>query len=270
MVRTIQPRPGAQLVEVAVASVVVAVMLVCSLDLLGASLRGSAVTSRMAQADKLAESLMAETEELPFDSPAPDLIPKRRRDFRKLADFNGWSASPPVDRDGNEVADKAWQRTVSIELADPLNLNPQFSGPGQEASAVQVTVKVEHNGKTVKTLTGLRVKSWDDSIRLGNESGRHVDVSNQPPHIDVAQAGPLTGQSPLTVTFDVSNTFDPEGDSLTFAWEFGDSSGGSGSSITHKYTNSSNEPQTVSTLLTVTDSRGASTQKTFHVHLDFE
>ena len=270
MARTFQFRRGMQMVEVAVASVVVALLLVSSLNLLSASLRGSRASSRLAQAASLAESLMSEIDEMPFSWPPPETISAKRNEFAALGEFQGWTASPPVDRDGTAIASDSWRRTVSIRPMNPMNVGQLLAQSATDAEAVLVNVTVEHNDKVVKVLSSLRFKSWDDSVRLADEKGQHVDVSNQPPMIVVRQAGPLTGTSPLTVTFDVSDTVDPDGDSLTYEWDFGDSTPAVGNTMTHVFTNATGDPSSVNTVLTVTDAKGAVSQKAFPVHLDFE
>ena len=47
--------------------------------------------------------------------------------------------------------------------------------------------------------------------------------------------GPYSGQPAVAVQFDGSTSTDPNGDSLTYAWDFGDSSFGSGVNPTHVY-----------------------------------
>ena len=49
------------------------------------------------------------------------------------------------------------------------------------------------------------------------------DGGNQPP-IAVAQVSPTAGVAPLEVSFDARQSVDPDGDSLTFHWDFGDGS----------------------------------------------
>lgn len=65
-------------------------------------------------------------------------------------------------------------------------------------------------------------------------------------------AVPLKGAAPLTVTFDASDSSDPDGQIVSYAWEFGDGGTGSGVGTTHTY----NDPGTYVARLTVTDDQG--------------
>ena len=58
--------------------------------------------------------------------------------------------------------------------------------------------------------------------------------SNRPPSA-VISAQPTEGPPPLTVGFSSAGTTDPEGDSLTFLWDFGDGSGSSEANPVHVY-----------------------------------
>ena len=48
-------------------------------------------------------------------------------------------------------------------------------------------------------------------------------------------ANPTSGESPLSVNFDASGSFDPGGESITYAWSFGDGSTGNGVAARHTY-----------------------------------
>jgi len=79
-------------------------------------------------------------------------------------------------------------------------------------------------------------------------------VANQPP-VAVAVSDITIGQAPLSVNFDGSQSYDPEGDVLTYVWNFGDGSvNGSGVAVPHTFT----VPGTYTVKLGVTDSLGAS------------
>jgi PKD repeat protein len=48
-------------------------------------------------------------------------------------------------------------------------------------------------------------------------------------------ANPTSGESPLSVDFDASSSFDPDGESITYAWRFGDGATGNGVVAGHTY-----------------------------------
>jgi uncharacterized repeat protein (TIGR01451 family) len=61
-------------------------------------------------------------------------------------------------------------------------------------------------------------------------------TANRAP-IAVASADPVTGPAPLDVNFDGRGSSDPDGDPLTYEWDFGDGSPtASGATTTHRYT----------------------------------
>ena len=76
-------------------------------------------------------------------------------------------------------------------------------------------------------------------------------IENQPPTA-VATALPLSGQAPLTVSFDGTGSSDPEGGPLWYYWIFGDGQTGSGATPTHEY----ESPGIYSVVLGVTDDYG--------------
>ena len=74
--------------------------------------------------------------------------------------------------------------------------------------------------------------------------------SNRQP-VATTTATPDSGESPLTVTFDASASFDPDGNLLTFGWDFGDGTRGNGPVVTKQY-----PAGTYKASLTVTDLGG--------------
>lgn len=79
-------------------------------------------------------------------------------------------------------------------------------------------------------------------------------VGNTPP-VPVVEIHPTSGEAPLFVKAEASQSFDPDGDSLSFSWDFGDGTSAEGQSVEHRY---DAEGEYLLTL-TVTDSRGLST-----------
>jgi probable HAF family extracellular repeat protein len=75
--------------------------------------------------------------------------------------------------------------------------------------------------------------------------------ANEPP-VAVADADVTSGRAPLTVDFFSTGTYDPDGDPITYRWDFGDGGGSTAADPTHTYT----EVGTYVAVLTVTDDAG--------------
>jgi len=90
-------------------------------------------------------------------------------------------------------------------------------------------------------------------IAIGKNAVRRIRYTkaNHPPEV-VASATPRWGSSPLTVTFDASGSTDPEGQPLTFLWNFGDGQTDTQPTVAHTY----NLDQNYAVSLTVTDVGG--------------
>jgi len=89
----------------------------------------------------------------------------------------------------------------------------------------------------------------------GGEVHRIVlSASNRPP-VASFTATPSSGPVPLDVTFDATASSDPDGDALTYSWDFGDGTTDeiSGSGVTHRYS----VEGTYTAMLTVQDGSGA-------------
>lgn len=78
-------------------------------------------------------------------------------------------------------------------------------------------------------------------------------AANAPPAA-MMTATPEAGQVPLDVSFDASESGDPDGDPLTYSWDFGDGQTGGGVAPAHTY----NDPGMYTAQLTVSDDSGAS------------
>lgn len=81
---------------------------------------------------------------------------------------------------------------------------------------------------------------------------------NRPPVV-VATADPLSGSAPMTVTFDASSSSDPDGDLLTYAWNFADGTTASGNPVKHSFS----KPGYYRVMVIVTDGRGLASQPAY-------
>jgi glucose/arabinose dehydrogenase len=88
----------------------------------------------------------------------------------------------------------------------------------------------------------------------GGQVRRISSTTNRPPTATLT-ASPRSGPAPLTVRFDASGSADPDGQTLTFEWDFGDGILASGGAVqTHTYQNAGRFTARV----TVRDSAGGS------------
>jgi PKD repeat protein len=85
-------------------------------------------------------------------------------------------------------------------------------------------------------------------------------VANQPP-VAVISATPTTGTTPLTVQLDGTQSYDPEGQPLSFTWQFGNGEGSDTPTTSSDY----GLPGTYNVILTVADSFGAQDQASVEI-----
>jgi len=93
---------------------------------------------------------------------------------------------------------------------------------------------------------GLNGGSWEIYCNMGGTG----PTPNNP--VASFTATPSSGAPPLTVTFDGSSSYDPNGTVVSYSWTFGDGASGSGQIVTHTY----NTRGTFAATLTVTDNDG--------------
>jgi PKD repeat protein len=90
-----------------------------------------------------------------------------------------------------------------------------------------------------------------------------VATGNQAP-MAVMAAAPTSGLAPVTVSFDGSSSSDADGTIVSFAWNFGDGTTGSGMTASHTYPTAG----TYTARLTVTDNQTASSSTTMTIQVN--
>ena len=110
------------------------------------------------------------------------------------------------------------------------------------AGSYTVTLTIQDENKTSATTT--------QTITLDSSAG-----GNQPPTAHLTISSSPMGKAPLLVTFDASESSDPENSSLTYYWDFGDGTTETGEPLTrHQYSIAG----TYTAKVTVTDDQGVS------------
>lgn len=107
------------------------------------------------------------------------------------------------------------------------------------------------------------VSRWDSVTRI-----RWLPGGSMPPNI-VATASVGFGASPLAVTFDASDTVDPEGSQVQFHWDFGDGTPATpGAVVSHVFENPGRLPIARRVRVVATDAGGAQSQAELLIGID--
>ena len=148
--------------EAVISTVIVAVMFVTALNTVGASRITQYKASLVSQGRMFAESLMSEILQQGYQEPGTTYVFGResgesdtsRTAYDDVDDYNGWTESPPVAKDGTALPNSAnWRRTVTVEWVDPLN--PQQVS-GTETGAKRITVVVTFRNVPQATVVAIK------------------------------------------------------------------------------------------------------------------
>lgn len=269
--------PAFWLIEVSVCTVLVGLILVTALKASGAAIRAFARTGDSQKAVLLAEDLMAEIIQQhylePIDTPTfgsegdeADEEDGPRTLWDDADDYKLWDKTPPQEKDGTVIPNlTGWRRWVEVKHVDPNDFSILLTN-GDDQGVKRITVNVSHNGTTLASLVSYHTNAWTAMIPdPGNtRTAGAAPPVNQPP-VALVAGNPTSGTETVNVTFDASGSFDPEGQDLTCAWDFGDGGTGSGIAPTHLYTNYSENTKVRTVTLTVTDVYGAQDQDTMSI-----
>lgn len=122
-------RRGYTLVEVAVSTLIMGVLVVGALNVVGSSVKTQRVAATGLDAPALGHQLMAEILALPYEDPDEPTTSIgldtgesniTRVDFDDLDDYDGWSRIPPEAKDGTPLPNVSdWQRQAAVQYFDP-------------------------------------------------------------------------------------------------------------------------------------------------------
>jgi uncharacterized repeat protein (TIGR01451 family) len=134
-----------------------------------------------------------------------------------------------------------------------FDMEQRFMELGFRQSGDQLTITAPANARVATpgyyllfAVDGAGVPSVAATVRVGAGANAGAAPTAR------ATAGPVTGPAPLTVAFDGTASTDPDGDPLTYAWDFGDGQGSTAASPKHTYMASGR----YSAVLTVRDDKG--------------
>ncbi|RMG71854.1 MAG: PKD domain-containing protein, partial [Bacteroidetes bacterium] len=154
--------------------------------------------------------------------------------------FYTGSTFPPEYHGAYFVADHSgWIRALRFDLNDTLT---------------SVTEIVRDTSK----ITDLAMNPLDGSLYYVTfPRGLHkLSFGVNVPPVPVLAAEPLYGPGPLTVQFSAAESYDPQGESFSLQWDFGDGQTSTDWAPEHTFVPSGSGPESFTVLLTATDSAG--------------
>jgi MSHA pilin protein MshD len=159
-------RPAFTLIEAAVSSVIVAVMLIVALNTAASARAREQKAIDRQRGVMLAQELMSEILDKAYIDPgaSPVFGPESgetRSTYNDVDDYNGLSESPPKNAAGTAISfpqNTRWSRSVVVQWVTSSNLN---TSSATETYLKKITVTVKKNGIPVAELNALRSKAKD-------------------------------------------------------------------------------------------------------------
>lgn len=133
-----------------------------------------------------------------------------------------------------------WDAGVDFENNQRVNEDIQIPGPFSSNTRIRFRVDASTNSDWIYL---------DDIVIKGCSSS---SGQNQAPIAQFQTSGQI-GEAPFAVTFDASQSSDPDGDPITYTWDFGDGNSGSGEVANHTYQSTG----TFTVKLTVSDGQAS-------------
>jgi hypothetical protein len=154
-------RRGIALWETAMSTFLVGMVLVTATTTSGTSVRMQTKACHRAKAGYLAHALIGEMLELSYMQPGQTSSAIGRESgesatsriiYNDVDDYNGWTDSPPQNKDGSVMPDlTSWSRQVVVEWVSPTTLTQPSPGSSTETGMKRLTVNVLRNGTLILT-----------------------------------------------------------------------------------------------------------------------
>ena len=165
--KTMRLRCGFGLVEVAVSTVLVSLVLVGAMQLFAMKLRQDSVLLNREVGDLLANDLMAEILRRPYQDAVTPLTMGRDVDelltgkdtFDDVDDYIGWSESPPYRESGQFYPySGSWSRSVAVDYVQLTNVSQTSLLDLGDTGVKRIRVEVRLGSRLVCSLTALSTK----------------------------------------------------------------------------------------------------------------
>jgi len=164
---TVISRRGLTMVEAVISMLVVGVMLVAALKTVGAARLTERKTGERGRGVLLAEGLMSEILEQSYADPesgvgsfglgVDELGDGSRLLWEDVDDYDGWSATPPEEKDGTPLSGfDGWSRSVEVRWVDPADFSQVRIA---ETGVKRITVTVANNDTVVLSVVALRTSA---------------------------------------------------------------------------------------------------------------
>ncbi len=158
-------RRALTLVEAVTACLVVSVLMVSAMRAAGAAGMFQYKTADRARARFLAGQLLTDVLATSYEEPVDAVVfgtesgetSSSKTNYDDVDDFNGWSESPPQDRDGAAMSDlSGWTRSVSVVWVSSTS---PTTVSGSETGVKRITVTVSKGTQSLATRTAIKVKA---------------------------------------------------------------------------------------------------------------
>ena len=164
-------RRGFSLIEATISLLLVGTMLVAVLHTVGASQMGQRLNAERERAMLLAEDLMAEIVQQPYEDPDGTILfgkeaneppANNRAAFDDVDDYHNWSSTPPEYKDGTPIAwATRYERTAIVEWVAANDLGQTSV---TETGAKRIRVLVYYGERKLAELEAVRTIARPDPL----------------------------------------------------------------------------------------------------------